>query len=297
MKIVIAGASGMLGRALVTASRERGHAVVSLVRRPLQHSGEARWDPATGYMDSHVLEGADLVVNLCGAGIADRRWSVERKLELWDSRILSTRALVSAMGSAELKPGLFVCASAVGYYGDRGDERLREDSGPGEGFLSDLCQAWEGEAAKAGLAGVRSHSLRLGVVLSSGGGMLARLLPSFRLGLGCTLGDGRSWLSWISLEDAVEAILSLPLLDHPDSSLNLAAPGALRGADFNRVLAAHLHRPCLLKAPGFVLRAVFGEMAREALLASVRAEPAGLLRAGFRFRHPELREALAAQSW
>jgi len=284
----------MLGRALVTAARGRGHVVVSLVRRSLQHSGEARWEPSTGFLAPHVLEGVDLVVNLCGAGIADRRWTVERKLELWDSRILSTRTLVSAMGSTETKPQLFICASAVGFYGDRGEEVLCEDSRPGEGFLSDLCQAWEGEAAKAGLAGVRSLSLRLGVVLSREGGMLAKLLPSFRLGLGCTLGDGLAWLSWISIEDAVEAILALPAFGELEGGVNLAAPGLLRSGDFNHVLARHLHRPCLLRAPAFALRAAFGDMAREALLASVRAEPAALLRAGFRFRHPELGAALQA---
>jgi len=282
----------MLGRALVTAARARGHVMVSLVRRPLRHSGEVRWEPSTGFLDPHVLEGVDLVVNLCGAGIADRRWSVQRKLELWDSRILSTRTLVSAMGSAETKPKLFVCASAVGFYGNRGDEVLREDSRPGEGFLSDLCQAWEGEAAKAGLAGVRTLSLRLGVVLSRDGGMLAKLLPAFRLGLGCTLGDGRAWLSWISIEDAVEAILALPTFGRLEGGVNLVAPGLLRSGNFNRVLADFLHRPCLLRAPAFGLQAVFGEMAREALLASTRVEPVALLREGFRFRHPELGIAL-----
>jgi uncharacterized protein (TIGR01777 family) len=294
MKIVIAGASGMLGRALVTASRARGHAVVCLVRRPLQNAGEARWDPSAGELDASVLDGANLVVNLCGTGIADRRWSVERKLELWESRILSTRTLVSALGRMETKPARFVCASAVGFYGDRGEERLREDSGPGVGFLSDLCQAWEGEAAKAVLAGVGTVSLRLGVVLSPEGGMLARLLPAFRFGLGCTLGDGRAWLSWISLQDAVGAILDLPGLESPSAALNLVAPGVLRAEEFNRVVAKFLHRPCLFRVPGFLVRAAFGELAREALLASVRAEPAVLLGAGFRFSHPDLDSALAS---
>jgi uncharacterized protein (TIGR01777 family) len=259
-------------------------------------SGQVPWNPAATPPIAHpeVLEGFAAAIHLSGANVAAHRWTPAYKREIALSRVQSTRALSTALASLSHPPQVLLVASATGFYGNRGDEPLDESSAAGSGFLADLCQEWEAAAQPAADAGIRVVPLRLGVILGPGGGALARLLPLFRLGLGGRLGSGRQWMSWISLADAVAAILftiDTPGLEGP---INLTAPHPVPNAEFTRVLARALHRPAILPAPAFALRLALGAMADEALLASARVFPSRLTSAGFRFTHPTVDEALAA---
>jgi uncharacterized protein len=283
VRIAVTGSTGLIGTALVTSLHAAGHEVVRLVRRTPRQPDEVRWDPAAGAVDLDGLKGVDGAVNLSGAGIGDHRWSESYKRTLVDSRVDSTRTLVKALASLQPRPTVLVSGSAVGFYGDRGDEPLTEEAGQGDGFLADLVRAWEEAAEAATEAGIRVVLARTGLVMSPHGGSLARLLPLARLGLAGPLGNGRQWWPWISLEDEVRALGFL--LEHDVSGpVNLSAPQPARNAEFTRALARVLHRPAVLPAPGFALRVVLGELAGD-VLASQRMLPARLLDEGFAFHH------------
>jgi uncharacterized protein (TIGR01777 family) len=294
VRVAVSGSSGLIGTALCRALVGRGDEVVRLVRRP-PGPGEAAWDPAAGRVDEGALAGTDAVVNLAGAGIGDRRWTPGRRRELVASRVDATSVLARALAAAGERPRVLVNASAVGVYGDRGDELLDETSAPGSGFLADLCRRWEQATAPAAEAGVRVLCVRSGIVLSAAGGALGRQLSLFRLGLGARLGSGRQWVSWISIQDEVGVLLHV--LDHDDlhGPVNAVAPGAVTNRQLTAALGRVLRRPAVLAVPAPLLRAALGrELADEALLASQRVRPAVLERSGYRFAHPDLDGALEA---
>lgn len=291
MKVVISGASGLIGRALVKELRSAGHVVKVLVRRPPSDEQEAFWDPQKGIPNPEVLQGADAVIHLGGRPIATR-WTRKVKEEIRTSRVESTRFLVDSLRTLSPPPRVFLCASAIGFYGNRGDEILTEDSAPGSGFLAETCQDWEAAARKAEAFGTRVVCLRFGQVLSAEGGVLGRLLPVFRAGLGGPIGDGRSWWSWILRRDAVRAISFLLTHEALFGPVNITAPQPVPNAVFARTLARALRRPAIFPVPAFVLKILFGEMAEEVLLASSRVQPEKLLRAGFEFEFPELESAI-----
>ncbi len=295
MRLALAGASGFVGTALGRHLEDAGHVVLRLVRRPVENPNEITWHPASGEVEQRErLEGIEGVVNLAGASLAAGRWTAERRAEILRSRVESTRALVAVLAHMNHPPRVLVSASATGYYGDRGEEELTESSAGGEGFLADVCHAWEAEARVAETAGIRTVLLRLGVVLGRGGGMLAKLRPVFRAGLGAQLGDGRQWMSWIALDDLVR-VARLGLEDPQwEGPVNAVAPVPVRNADFTAALTRTLHRHTFAPVPAVVLRTLFGEMADEMLLASARVLPGRLAAAGFAFTQPGLDGALRA---
>jgi len=282
----------LVGSALVPALRLQGHEVVTLVRRPARREDEIAWNPAAGDLAPAVLAATDAIVNLAGENIAAGRWTLVRKEALRRSRVDSTRTLVQALGRAEPRPRVLVNASAVGFYGDRGDEVLTEDSLVGRGFLPDLCAEWETEAQAAESLGVRVVRLRLGVVLAREGGALARLLPLFRLGLGGRLGDGRAWMSWIELDDLVRVVSAALTDPRLEGAINAVAPGPVTNRDFTAALGRMLHRPTILPVPRRLLELVYGEMAGATLFASARVMPGRLLGGGFIFRQADITAAL-----
>jgi uncharacterized protein (TIGR01777 family) len=292
VKIVVTGASGLIGQALLRRLHADGHTVVQLVRREPGGPGEARWDPAAGDVDVAALAGVEAAVNLSGAGVGDHRWTPAYQHEIRQSRIDATRTLASALAAQSTRPSVLVNASAVGYYGDRGDEVLLESSPPGDTFLAGVAQDWEAATSPASDAGIRVACLRTGLVMSRDGGAFgARLLPLFRLGLGGRLGDGRMWWSWVTVDDVVGAIGFLVEND-VDGPVNLTAPEPRRNADVTKALARALHRPAVFVVPRPALRVGLGGFAEE-VLSSHRAVPQRLLDAGYRFRHPDLDSACA----
>ncbi len=285
MKIAVTGASGLIGTALVVALADAGHDVIRLVRGLPTSSDESHWDLAAGTIDTAALEEIGAIVHLAGESIG-QRWTDETKRRVLESRVEGT-ALIAA--TAARLPGrpVLVCASAVGYYGDRGDEELDEGSERGTGFLADVVAAWEAAAEPARAAGLRTVHLRQGIVLSKRGGALARLLPPFKLGAGGRVGSGRQWWSWVSLDDAVAAYLfalSQPL----DGPVNVTAPGAVTNLQLTKALGRALHRPTSVPLPGFAVRAAFGQMGEEMLLGGQRVTPSKLLAAGFGFGQPDI---------
>jgi uncharacterized protein len=296
MKVLVSGSGGLIGSALVRRLRSEGHDVVRLVRPgPAGAADTATWDPAAGRLDPAVLEGADGVVHLAGAGIGDRRWSESYKAELIASRVQGTTAIARAIAEGAGRPVL-VSASAVGYYGTgRGDDVLTEGDGPGQDFLGRLCVDWEGATAAAEQSGARVVHIRTGLVLSAAGGVLGRLLPLFRLGLGGKLGSGRQYQSWITRQDEVSAVVAA-LTDHSLSgAVNLTAPQPVTNSELTSAIASALHRPSLLAVPAPALRLALGrEMADETVLAGQRVVPARLQSSGFHFAHPHLDVALRA---
>jgi uncharacterized protein (TIGR01777 family) len=293
MKFLIAGASGLVGRALVPFLQTQGHTVARLVRRPVRAPDEVFWNPAAGELAAEAMRGVDVVINLSGEGIADARWSAARKDAILRSRVDSTRTLVEAMGRlTRNRPFVFISGSATGFYGSRGDELMDEESQRGAGFLADVCAAWEHEALAAEPLGVRVVRLRTGVVLTPAGGALAKMLPAFLTGAGGRLSSGKMWMSWISIDDLVGAIYHAVLDRRCDGAVNAVAPDAVTNAEFTRVLARVLKRPAVFPMPGFVLKALFGEMAGETLLASTRLAPSRLQDADYQFRHGKLEDAL-----
>jgi len=284
----------MIGRATVAALRNDGHDVTRLVRRPAAAPDEVSWSPATGGVPPEACGAANAVINLCGTSITGARWTSKRRSELRSSRIDTTQALakVFTAGGDAPRPRILVNASAIGIYGDRGNLELNEASGPGNGFLAELCRDWESAAMAAGEAGARVVCLRFGVVLSHEGGALQRMIPFYRAGLGCPLGTGRQWMSWISLEDAVGAIrfaLSEAGLSGP---VNAVSPDSVTNAGFTRALGRIFGHQLPMPIPPFVLRVALGPMADEALLASAHVVPGKLSRAGYPFRYRSLEDAL-----
>jgi uncharacterized protein (TIGR01777 family) len=295
MRIVISGATGLIGTALAARLDRDGIEVTRLVRRSPASPAEVSWDPraTAGRLDPAVLSGAGGVVHLSGAPVAGGRWTPARKQQLRDSRILSTRAIVEAIAAAPQPPPVLLCASAIGFYGDTGDRAVTESAPAGTGFLASLVQDWEAAAAAAP-AGTRVVNLRSGLVMSGRGGLLGPLLPLFRLGLGARLGTGRQYLSWIAKTDEVAAIRFL--LDHPEVSgpVNLTAPAPCTNAEFTAALARAVHRPAALAVPAVALRTALGEASGE-LLGSARVLPQKLEQAGFSFRYPDIAGALTAE--
>jgi uncharacterized protein (TIGR01777 family) len=293
MKIIVSGASGLVGCALTSAFRAGNHSVFHLVRpgRPLAPQ-EIRWDPHSAHVDVPALEAADAVIHLNGANISERRWTPQRKEILRGSRIDSTRVLVDSLAQLRQKPGAFVSASAVGYYGDRGEELLTESSEAGHDFLSLLARDWEAEANRAAQSGIRTVILRFGVILSDQGGALPQMIRPFRFGAGGPLGNGRQWLSWITLEDVVGIVRFAIDNSQLFGPVNVVAPQPLRNADFARAAGRVLHRPAIFPAPKFALRLALGEMADALLLASQRAVPERLLAAKYPFQFPDLEATL-----
>lgn len=289
MRVLVTGATGLIGSHLVPALQREGHQVVRLGRR--RDASDFVWDPLRGQMDTGALDGVEAVVHLAGENIG-QRWTEERKQRMWRSRVEGARLLADAIASVSSPPRTFISASATGYYGDRGDEALDEDAGPGRGFLAELCQAWEEAAQGAARAGTRVVNPRFGVVMSDKGGALARLLPLFRLGLGGALGDGRQYMSWIDIEDLVSAVLFLLRRDDLSGPVNVTSPNPVTNEEFTRTLARVLGRPAFLRVPAFALKAMMGQMAEEALLAGQRVLPRKLHQAGFAFQYPDLEGSL-----
>lgn len=293
MKILISGSSGLVGSALMPALSAAGHVVFPFVRPP-QIAGEKQvgWNPETGEMDMEAAAGAEGVVNLAGASIAGARWSEGRKRELRTSRIDSTRALVDAMAKLEPRPRVLVSASAVGYYGNRGDERLDEDSAPGEGFLAKLAADWEAEALRAENFDIRTVVLRFGVILSGNGGALGQMIGPFKLGVGGRLGSGRQWMAWVAMADVVGMVRAAIEDEKWRGAYNCVAPEPVTNAEFTKALGRVLHRPTIFPVPPVALRTVFGEMADEMLLASQRVEPKRVVQAGYSYAYTGLELAL-----
>ena len=294
LAVGVAGASGFLGGALCAHLAARGDRVVRFVRGRAPGSDEIAWDPTGRGLDPGRLRGLDAVVQLSGASLADGRWTRARRRVLLESRAGATATMARAIAACAEPPRVLVSASAVGIYGDRGDEWLDESSAPGRGFLAELARAWEAAAEPARGAGVRVVHPRLGLVLARGGGLLGRLVPVFRLGLGGPLGDGRAWWSWIALSDLLEALRFAIETSSVAGPLNVVSPDPVRQSDFARALGRALRRPAALPAPAFALRILLGrDLADEMLLAGQRVRPALLAASGFRFREPELGPLLA----
>ncbi|MDN3353254.1 TIGR01777 family oxidoreductase [Actinomadura sp. DC4] len=291
MQIAITGSTGLIGKALVRALRDEGLTVIRLVRRPAAAEDEIRWDPF-GEVDSAALEGVDAVVHLAGAGIGDHRWTETYKRQVRDSRVEGTRTLARALAGLDRRPAVFVSGSAVGYYGDTGDVTVDESAPEGEGFLPGLCRDWEAAAQPAVDAGIRVVHPRTGLVLSREGGLLGKVLPLFRLGLGGRLGGGRQWMSWITVADQVAALRFL-LHDGLSGPVNLTAPEPVTNSGFTAAVGRALHRPAPFIVPAPVLRLALGEFADEGALVSQRVLPDRLTKAGFTFRHPDIDTALA----
>lgn len=293
MRVVIAGARGLVGTALTESLVRDGHTVSRMVRPgETSRPGDVNWNPYAAIVDTPGLEGCDAVVNLSGAGIGDKRWTANRKRVLRSSRIDTTRVLVEALTHLKQKPAVFVSSSAVGFYGDRGDEVLVESSGNGNDFLGILARSWEGEANRAQIAGIRTVIMRYGIILDKHRGALPLTVRPIRLGVGGRYGNGRQWVSWIALSDVVRVLRAAIDNDTWRGPVNVATPNPVRNEDLVRTIASVLHRPAFLPAPAFALRLVLGEMADALLLASQRAKPDFLLNAGFSFQHEELEPAL-----
>jgi uncharacterized protein (TIGR01777 family) len=294
MKVVLTGASGLLGQALVTSLRGDGHEVVRLVRRAPTAADELRWDPATGHVDPAALPGADAVINLAGPGLGDRPWTPGYRRLVLTTRVEATRTIATAMANADPRPRVLLSSSAIGYYGNPGDQLLDEDDPAGDSYLARIAAAWEDATQPARDAGIRVVTTRTAVVVSAQGGAFGRrLLPLFRLGLGGRLGSGRQWWSWVALDDYVRAMRFL--LEHPeiDGPVNIAAPEPIRNGELTKAMGRVLHRPALFWAPGFALRLPLRDFADD-LLRGQRVVPRRLLEAGFTFAEPSFEPALRA---
>jgi uncharacterized protein len=298
MKILVTGSTGLVGTALVSALARAGHTVCRLVR-PESSAGsgtkdgfDVAWNPATGELGGAGV-GPDAVVNLAGASIADGRWTAERKALLRSSRIDSTRALVNALARMNVRPSVLVSASAIGIYGNRGDETLTEESKPGADFLAGLAQEWEAEAVKAESLGIRVVLARFGIILAREGGALPKMTMPFKFGVGGKLGSGKQWMSWVTLEDVVRSLRFAIEKTSVRGAINVVSPHPLQNTEFTKLLAKALHRPALFPAPAFALRLALGEMADALLLSSQRVLPSALEKTGCQFLHQELTAALA----
>lgn len=293
MKILISGSHGLVGSALIKLLTTDGHEVIRLVRH--QHtfgSPEIEWHPSKGLIDSEHLEGLNAVVHLAGESIASGRWTSEKKQAILESRVKGTSLLAESLAKLSRPPSVFVSASGIGYYGNRGDELLNENSTPGNDFLAHVCLEWEKATTPAAEKGIRTVIARFGIILDANGGALARMLTPFRMGIGGRVGDGKQWMSWIALDDVVSAIRFLLYDNFVNGPVNFVAPHPVTNAEFTKTLGRVLSRPTLFPIPAFAVRLAFGELADAALLAGQRVEPAVLEARGFAFGLPRLEFAL-----
>jgi uncharacterized protein (TIGR01777 family) len=295
MDVVISGASGLIGTALISELRRSGHRVLRLKRGGVTAGDDIGWDPQAGLIDAPAFEGVDAVVHLAGEGIGEKRWTDEQKDRILQSRVKGTSVLAGAIASRARRPRVFVSGSAIGYYGSRGDEVLTEDSAPGDDFLAGVVQRWEAETRPAVDAGIRTVNIRTGIVLAEHGGVLKRLLVPFKLGLGGRVGSGKQWMSWITLDDHVGAIVHAIETESLRGPVNLVAPTPVVNAEFTTTLGNVLHRPTMLPTPLLPLKLAYGaELVELLLLASQRVTPAQLEATGFTFRQPTLEAGLRA---
>jgi uncharacterized protein len=293
MRILITGSTGLVGTALVPHLRTGGHEVIPMTRRPSGAGGPAIvWDPAAGQLDPAALVGLDAIVHLSGESIASGRWSQAKKARIRESRVRSTELLASVIARLDHPPAVFLSASAIGFYGDRGAEILTEESPPGQDFLSRVCRDWEAASEPIARQGVRVVRLRFGMILSPAAGALAKMLPPFRLGAGGPIGGGRQFVSWIAIDDVLGAIVHAFEASSLSGPINIVSPRPVTSAEFARALGRALRRPALLTMPAVAARVVFGEMADALLLSSQRVEPKRLVSSGYRFLYPDLEPAL-----
>jgi uncharacterized protein (TIGR01777 family) len=293
MNILVTGSTGMIGTALIEFLKARGHRVTRLVRASMQSSEPVvRWDPNAGVLQANEIEGCEAAVHLAGESIAGGRWTAAQKTKIRDSRVHSTTLLAETLAKLKQPPKVLVSASAIGYYGNRGDETLREESSPGTGFLPATCVEWEKAADPARQKGIRVVHPRFGIILSPKGGALAKMLLPFKLGAGGIMGNGKQYWSWVSLDDVIGAIHHAIVTESVKGPMNVVAPRAVTNYEFTKTLGRVLSRPTIFPLPAFAARLVLGEMADELLLASARIEPARLLATGYKFHHTELEKAL-----
>ncbi len=293
-RIAISGASGLVGQALSERLENEGWQVAKLVRGKNVSPNDIRWNPATGEIDRAALEGLQALVHLAGESLAEGRWTPDKKAAILESRRMGTRLLAECLAGLSSPPPVMISASAIGYYGHRPDERISEASESGTGFLSEVCRVWEAATEAARAAGLRVVNLRIGVVLSSNGGALKRMLPPFKLGVGGRLGAGRQGMSWITLDDLVSAIGFCIENEELDGPVNAVAPEPVSNAVFTKALGRALHRPAVFPIPAPMVRLLFGEMGQSLLLEGAKVYPERLLGAGFRYRYPSLGVALKA---
>jgi uncharacterized protein len=288
-RILVSGASGPIGKALLPALKAQGSTVVRLTRGKPSGPSEIQWDPHQP-LSPEAISGIDAVVHLAGETIAGR-WTEEKKWRIRESRVQGTKNLAESIANATQRPGAFVCASAIGYYGNRGDEVLREDSAAGSDFLSDVCREWEAAASPAAHVGVLTSHTRFGLVLSRNGGALPQMLTPFRLGVGGRIGNGKQWWSWVDIQDLAGAIVHV-LKSGLSGPVNVVSPNPVTNAEFTKTLGSVLSRPTIFPVPAFAARLAFGQMADELLLASQKVEPASLLKSGYQFKFAELEKSL-----
>jgi uncharacterized protein (TIGR01777 family) len=289
-RILVSGVSGPIGAALLPSFKTRGYEVTRLVRGPATGENQIKWDTGKP-IAPETVSGFDAVVHLAGESIVGR-WTDEKKLKIRNSRVAGTAALAEALAQAKAKPQAFVCSSAIGYYGDRGDEVLNEESAPGTGFLPDVCREWESATKAAADAGIRTVQMRTGVVLSPKGGALGKMLTPFKMGAGGRIGNGRQWMSWIDVQDMVGAIHHILKSDLLQGPVNMVAPKPVTNQEFTKTLASVLSRPAIFPMPAFVVKLAFGEMGETVLLGSQRVEPSQLVASGYPFRFSDLRASL-----
>lgn len=291
-RVLVTGASGLLGSALVPTLKTRGYEVTRLVRGQASGKDEIRWDSAQPLLPE-AASGFDAVVHLAGESVATR-WSAAKKTKIRESRVAGTRTLVHALAKAAKRPRVLISASAIGFYGDRGDDVLNEKSPAGAGFLADVCREWEAATQPAVDAGIRTIHIRTGIVLSAEGGALKKMLPPFRMGLGGRLASGHQWMSWIHIQDWTGAVHHILKNDLLQGAVNMVAPRPVQNTDFTETLASVLSRPAIFPLPAFAIQTLFGQMGEEVLLASQRVEPARLVTSGYPFQCSDLRKALEA---
>jgi uncharacterized protein (TIGR01777 family) len=293
MKILVSGATGLVGNALTAALIKQGHELFSLVRRtPAPDGREIEWHPNKGLIDAEKLESFGVVIHLAGESIASGRWTDEKKKSIRDSRVKGTTLLSEALSKLSKPPDTFISASAIGFYGSRGEELLTEQSAPGNDFLADVCVDWEDSIAAVKASGSRTILARFGIILDKEGGALEKMLTPFRMGIGGKVGDGQQWMSWIALDDVIQGLLFLIENKSIDGPVNFVAPRPVRNVEFTKTLGSVLSRPTIFPVPAFAARLAFGEMADGLLLSSAKVEPKKLLECGFKFSYPTLKPAL-----